>query len=112
MDESEYLKEATALNHKMLLMMAWKYKSLLAYNFGCYEMAEKLYYAMDSILSLYRNAFVAPPYHFFGAMIFYERYRATRRVKHSKSGPKQTWAMTATTSSKMRRTHASSATRS
>ena len=84
MDESEYLKEATTSNQKLMLMMAWTYKSLLAYNFGCYEMAEMMYYTMDGILRLYRNTFVAPPYHFFGAMIFYERYRSTRRVKHLK----------------------------
>jgi tetratricopeptide (TPR) repeat protein len=88
MDESEYLKEAITLNHKMLLMMVWKYKSLLAYNFGRYEMAEMLYYAMDGILRLYRNAFLAPPYHFYGAMIFYERYRSTRRAKHLKQARK------------------------
>jgi hypothetical protein len=84
MDESEYLEEARTSNQKMMLMMTWTFKSLLAYNFGCYEIAEMMYYAMDGILGLYRIAFVAPPYHFFGAMIFYERYRTTRRMKHLK----------------------------
>jgi hypothetical protein len=69
-------------------MVASTYKSLLAYNFGCYEEAEMLYYTMDGMLRLYRYNFVAPPYHFFGAMIFYERYRTTRRVKHLKSARK------------------------
>jgi hypothetical protein len=94
MDESEYLEEARTSNQKMMLIMMWTYKSLLAYNFGCSEMAEMLYYAMDGILSVHRIAFIAPPYHFFGAMIFYERYRITRRVKHLTKARKHVKSLT------------------
>ena len=88
MDESEYMDEAISTNHKILLLMAWTYKSLLAFNFGNFEMAAKLYQNMARLARVYRDSYGAPPFHFYGAMIFYERFRTTRQVKHLKTARK------------------------
>jgi predicted ATPase len=82
MDESEYMHEAMSTNHKTLLLIAWTYKSLLGFNFGNFEVAATMYENMSRVIWIYRDSFGAPSHHFYGAIIFYERFRTTRRVKH------------------------------
>ena len=84
MDESEFLNDAMATNHKILLRNVLRHKATLAYHFGFYEMAATMHERMDRIGMVYENSVGAPPYHFYGALIFYERYRTTRQVKHLK----------------------------
>jgi hypothetical protein len=85
MDESEFMDEAIASNHKILLRNVLRHKATLAYQFGYYEMAATIYERMDLVGRVYENTFGGPAYHFYGAMIFYELYRTTRQRKHVKS---------------------------
>jgi hypothetical protein len=84
MDESEYMRIALEMNHRIMLLQAWTYKSRLAYRVGNYEMAATIYETMDYTATARptRYTFAAAPHHFYGAMIFFERYRSTRRFKH------------------------------
>ena len=82
MNEAEYMKEAIKTNHKILLMMAWTYKSLLAYHFGYFEMAATMYENMATSGKIYDDSYGAIPHYFYGAMIFYERYRMTGQDKN------------------------------
>ena len=82
MNEEEFMQEATETNHKILLMMAWTYKSLLAYHFGYFEMAATMYENLATKGLAYGSSYGAAPYYFYGAMIFYERYRSTGKHKH------------------------------
>ena len=88
MKEAEYMKEATETNHKILLMMAWTYKSLLAYHFGYFEMAATMYENMAPIGKVYDDSYAVVPYYFYGAMTFYERYRTTGQGKHLRTARK------------------------
>ena len=89
MDESEYTSMALETNNRAFVTMVWVYKSQLAYLFGNYEMAETIYETMRRTATApARNGFGAAPYHFNGAMIFYERYRTTRRMKHLRTARK------------------------
>jgi hypothetical protein len=47
MDESEYMRIALEMNHRIMLLQAWTYKSRLAYHVGNYEMAATIYETMD-----------------------------------------------------------------
>jgi hypothetical protein len=88
MNESEYMNVAIVANQKMMLFGFWSLKSLLAYNFGYYELAERAHTNMACLARSHRDSFAALPYHFYGAMIFYQRYRTTRKVKHRKTARK------------------------
>jgi tetratricopeptide (TPR) repeat protein len=84
MDESEYMRIALEMNHRIMLLQAWTYKSRLAYHIGNYEMAATIYETMEHTATARptRYTFAAAPHHFYGALIFFERYRSTRRLKH------------------------------
>jgi hypothetical protein len=88
MDESEYMNEAIATKHKLMLFGFLNIKCLLAYNFGYYERAERVYQNMAGLARVHRDSFSALPYHFYGAMIFYQRNRTTGKVKHLKTARK------------------------
>jgi hypothetical protein len=47
MNESEYVRIALEMNHRIMLLQAWTYKSLLAYLFGNYEMAATIYEILE-----------------------------------------------------------------
>ena len=80
MDEEEFMQEVTETNQKMLLKLAWVYKALLAFHFGYFEMAATIYYEHLATKGVY--FYSAAPQNFYGAMIFYERYRSTGQCKH------------------------------
>lgn len=82
MDENEYMRTVISMKNRFYMMVLWSYKSLLAFYFGYFEMAADIYAKMESSAQIYQHSFAGPHYYFHGAMIFYERYRATRRGKH------------------------------
>jgi tetratricopeptide (TPR) repeat protein len=82
MDENEYMRKAISTKNRIWMMVLWTYKSLLAFHFGDFEMAASIYEKMESGARLYRCSFAGPNFYFHGAMIFYERYRATRHGRH------------------------------
>ncbi|KAI2496933.1 histidine kinase [Fragilaria crotonensis] len=84
MDEEEYLKEVSAKNHKMLMMLVWTHKAMLALCFGFYEIAANMYEKMRSNARLYRISYTGANVYFNGAMIYYERFRTTGRRKYLK----------------------------
>ena len=88
MDESEFMSDAIATNHKILLRNVLRHKATLAYHFGFYEMAATIYQRMDRIGLDYENSVGALSYHFYGAMVFFERYRTTRQAKHLRTARK------------------------
>ena len=81
MDEDEYMRKAIATKNRLWTIMLLTYKSLLAFHFGYYEMAACIYDELKRS-AFFRCSFNGPSYYFHGALIFYERYRATRRGKH------------------------------
>jgi hypothetical protein len=88
MNESEYVRIALEMNHRIMLLQAWTYKSLLAYLFGNYEMAATIYEILEHAARPIHYSFSAAPHRFYGAMIFFERYRITRRSKHRRTARK------------------------
>jgi tetratricopeptide (TPR) repeat protein len=82
MDENEYMRKAISTKNQIWMIALWTYKSLLAFHFGDFEMAASIYDKMESVARLHRCGFAGPNYYFHGAMIFYERFRATRRGRH------------------------------
>jgi hypothetical protein len=90
MDESEYMNMALERNHRIMMTQVLTYKSRLAFHFGNYEMAASVYETMNHTGAAQptRYTFAAAPHHFFGAMIFFERYRSTRRLKYLRTARK------------------------
>jgi hypothetical protein len=84
MDEEEYLKDVSAKNHKLLMMLVWTHKAMLALCFGFFELAGSMYEKMRSSARLYRISYSGPNVYFNGAMIYYERFRTTGRRKYLK----------------------------
>lgn len=88
MNEQEYMYVVVGARNTLMMMIAWVYKSMLAYYFGFYSMAESIYNDMDSISQVYRYNYSVVPYYQFGALIFYERFRETRQRKHMRQARK------------------------
>jgi histidine kinase len=88
MDESEFIDDLKTMNHTVLLRNVLRHKSTLAYHFGYYEMAATIHQRMDLIGRVYESTVGGPAYHFYGAMIYYERYRTTRQMKYLKAARK------------------------
>jgi predicted ATPase len=82
MDENAYMRKAIATKTRIRMMAVWSCKSLLAFHLGCFELAASLYKRMESISERYRYGMGGPNFYFYGAMIFSERYRATRNYRH------------------------------
>ena len=93
MDEDEYMRKAIATKNKMWTITLLTYKSLLAFHFGYFEMAASLYDKMEDT-TVYIRSFNGPSYLFHGALIFYERYRATRHGRHLRRMRKYMKALT------------------
>ena len=82
MDENEYMRKAISTKNRIWMLVLWTYKSILAFQFGDFEMAASIYDKMESGARQYRCGFAGPSFYFHGAMIFYERYRTTRHRRH------------------------------
>jgi len=82
MDENEYMRAAVATKNRVGVMSVWSCKSILAFHFGCYDLADCLYKRMESMSERYPYGMGGPHFYFHGAMIFYERFRATRHRRH------------------------------
>ena len=82
MDENEYMRKAISTKNRIWMMVLWTYKSLLAFHFGYFEMAASIYLKMQSSARVYQCSFAGPNFYFHGALIFFERYRATRRGRY------------------------------
>jgi hypothetical protein len=85
MEESEYINGLIKTNLRFLLRDVLRHKALLAYHFGFHELAATIHTKMDRAgMQMYENTVAAPTYNFYGAMIFFQRYRTTLQVKYLK----------------------------
>ena len=81
MDEDDYMRKAIATKNRLWTITLLTYKSLLAFHFGYFEMAASIYDKMEGY-GVYKRSFNGPSHYFYGALIFCERYRATRHGRH------------------------------
>jgi len=86
MNEQEYMLQASAMNHKILTLLAWMSKIQLAYHFGFFRLAESILheYLLVAPKIVHLN-FAAMSSYFYAGMIHFERYRETGQRKNLKA---------------------------
>jgi hypothetical protein len=77
MNEGEHMSYAIAANHRVLMMIVWVYKAMMAFHFGFYSVAEEIYKDMGGITSVFRLHFSATPMYLYAGMTHFGRYRET-----------------------------------
>jgi len=82
MNEEEYDRCAKEDKNAVLVMMKCFYKTILAYHFGFFSLAEKNCKKLMTLSQITRQSYALLGCHFYSAMVFFEQYRRTGKRKY------------------------------
>lgn len=93
MNEEEYDRCAKEDKNAVLVMLKCFYKTILAYHFGFFAMAEENCKELITLSQITRHSYALLGCHFYSAMVFFEQYRRTSKRKYLVWAKKRTRAL-------------------